>query len=287
MLIRKLFSSLKKRSETRRTKALFKSLEVVSIENQEKLGTDYGGWFVPVDLLDSESVCYCAGAGEDVSFDVELIRRIGCNVYTFDPTPRAVRHVEGLIANTKIGIRTEINNNPNALYDVSPERIVRLHFHDFGVWSKNDKLKFYAPKIRAHVSHSIVNLQETHEYFGAQCYTVRHIMAMFNHSLITLLKLDIEGAEYAVLDSIMGDGIKPRILCVEFGHGRSAIDKEFVGRIRGCVSQLDEYGYVLTHVDGWDFTFVGKGDQRTCHRGRDAQPHRPHCNKRVTAIASY
>ena len=29
----------------------------------ERLGTDYGGWTVPVDLLNENSICYCVGVG--------------------------------------------------------------------------------------------------------------------------------------------------------------------------------------------------------------------------------
>jgi hypothetical protein len=34
-----------------------------------RLGTTYGGWIIPVDAgLTADSICYCAGAGEDISF---------------------------------------------------------------------------------------------------------------------------------------------------------------------------------------------------------------------------
>ena len=52
-----------------------------------RLGTDYGGWWVPRDLLGPESVCFCAGVGTDVSFDVALIETFGCTVLGIDPTP--------------------------------------------------------------------------------------------------------------------------------------------------------------------------------------------------------
>src|SRR5271156_3478549 len=51
----------------------------------EYLGTSYGGWPAPVQLLDQSSVAYSIGAGGDVSFDTELIRRTGCVVHSFDP----------------------------------------------------------------------------------------------------------------------------------------------------------------------------------------------------------
>ena len=35
------------------------------------LGTHYGGWKVPEGYLDKKSICYFAGAGIDISFDVD------------------------------------------------------------------------------------------------------------------------------------------------------------------------------------------------------------------------
>ena len=41
------------------------------------IGTEYGGWIVPVNLLGSRSICYCIGCGEDISFDLGLIEAFG------------------------------------------------------------------------------------------------------------------------------------------------------------------------------------------------------------------
>src|SRR6185436_1131907 len=79
----------------------------------KKLGTAYGGWYVPVSLLSTNSICYCVGAGEDISFEVELINQFNCNVYTFDPTPRARKHFETLRQNTNRRTKTFLHNGPN------------------------------------------------------------------------------------------------------------------------------------------------------------------------------
>ena len=39
----------------------------------EKLGTNYGGWFIPKECkLDENSIVYSAGVGEDISFDIKI-----------------------------------------------------------------------------------------------------------------------------------------------------------------------------------------------------------------------
>ena len=63
------------------------------------IGSDYGGWITPMHLLNSTSICYCAGVGEDITFDLGLIERFGCHVFAFDPTPRAKIHLKNKAAN--------------------------------------------------------------------------------------------------------------------------------------------------------------------------------------------
>ena len=55
------------------------------------LGTVYGGWKIPDGILGRDSICYCVGAGGDVSFDLELISRYGVVVRCFDPVAKNER----------------------------------------------------------------------------------------------------------------------------------------------------------------------------------------------------
>jgi hypothetical protein len=119
-----------------------------------KLGSDYGGWIVPISLLSSSAICSCVGLGEDITFDLALIDTFGCEVYAFDPTPRAVRHVE------------------RTAKDVS-----RYHVLAVGLWSKNEVLKVFAFKRLDHVSHSVVNLENARDCFEVQCYRISRLMA--------------------------------------------------------------------------------------------------------------
>ncbi|MBT8086481.1 MAG: hypothetical protein KJO46_00535, partial [Gammaproteobacteria bacterium] len=49
-----------------------------------------GGWCYDVSQLDSESVVYSLGVGDNIDFDLALISRCGASVHAFDPTPDAV-----------------------------------------------------------------------------------------------------------------------------------------------------------------------------------------------------
>ena len=199
-----------------------------------RLGSDYGGWTIPVDLLDENSICYLAGVGLDISFDLELIDFLGCSVYAFDPTPRAVEY-----------IKREASGNSKYV------------FEPVGLWRENQKKRFYVPADSSAVSHSIVNLHGTDEYFEAVCETVPTVMARLGHDHIDLLKLDIEGAEYDVLDEMFSAGIYPAVLCVEFDQPCSfSKTRHFVNRLL-----ID---YELYTREGWDFHFVKR------HRSRPA-----------------
>jgi FkbM family methyltransferase len=206
-------------------------------EDLLRLGSDYGGWTVPATLLDGNSVCYCAGAGEDITFDLALAQRYGCEVYVFDPTPRAIAHVQRVAA-----------GNP------------RIHFQPVGLWDREETLKFYAPANPAHVSHSVVNLQRTDTYFEARCCSLSDLMRHNGHDRLDLLKIDIEGAEYRVLQSLLANRIQARILCVEFDEAVRPLTRASRARITESVDSLLDSGYMLVAQEGRsNYLFVMRG----------------------------
>lgn len=188
---------------------------------------------VPVAMLGADSICYCAGAGEDISFDVGLIRRFGCQLFSYDPTPRAIEYVRKTASD-----------------------IPQYHFFPIGLWHKAEILKFYAPADAQHVSHSIVNLQKTERFFEAPCERLSVLMQQNRHPRADLLKLDIEGAEYKVLESVIEDRLDIGIICVEFDELHHPIDEGYSDRVSVSVHALLDSGYRLVSVQGSNFTFV-------------------------------
>jgi FkbM family methyltransferase len=190
-----------------------------------RLGSGYGGWWVPREFVGPGRVAYCAGAGEDITFDLAL-HEAGCVVRTFDPTPRAIVYVR----------------------EHAPP-CDRFRFEPVGWWSEERTLRFYAPRDPEHVSHSALNLQRTTEYFDAQVKTVRTLMTELGDTQVDLIKMDIEGAEYAVIDSFLSQGPLPAVLCVEFDQPQPA------RRALDAVRRLTAAGYTLNRVEGWNCTF--------------------------------
>lgn len=227
-----------------------------------RLGSNYGGWTIPSNLLNEKSICYCAGAGEDISFDVNLIKQFKCNVFCFDPTPRSIEHINELRRNTTNNI--PFYTIPDKLaYNANESILSKLNFYPFGLWNQNTIMKFYIPKNPNHVSHSIANLQKTDSFFEAQCYSLTTLMNKFNHKKIDLLKLDIEGAEIAVINDIIKNKIDVKCICIEFDElvgvnlKNNIKNKEIKNRVDQTITSLIKNGYILIFQNKYDsLTFL-------------------------------
>lgn len=227
------------------------------LEHLLRLGSGYGGWLIPVDCgLDAESVCYLAGAGEDISFDCELVRRYRCKVRIVDPTPRAIEHFHGLAKATLEGRRFAINNSQTEFYSLKPADIGRMTFLPVGLADRDGELKLYLPKNPAHVSCSAMNLQKTTEYITTRCYRLPTLLAQQGDSTVDLLKMDIEGSEYSVIRDIVASRVLPRVLLVEFDEVHTPLDADADERISRHIGQLTEAGMRCIALDGSNATFV-------------------------------
>ena len=204
----------------------------VATEHLERLGSGYGGWYVPTNDLGSDSIVYSAGIGQDITFDKALIERCGCAVYGFDPTPAAIDFV--------------------AMQFKEESLTPQFHFEPVGLWDSETQLQFFAPKTRGWTgSYSALNLQgtEDRESISVPVKRLSTLMREHGHLWIDLLKIDIEGAEYRVIDEIIEKRIPIRWLCIEFDQ-----PVPFWTTNR-ALRRLKESGYQLCKVDRWNFVF--------------------------------
>jgi FkbM family methyltransferase len=224
-----------------------------------RLGTAYGGWQVPETGFCEGDVVLSAGAGEDISFDIELARRFGCRVHVLDPTPRAVEHFETTKRLIESGQKAPINNSKTEFYEGAPGLFDRLAYHPVGLWKKNTTMRFYAPRNAAHVSHSIGNLHGMTTGFDAVCERIADFAARNGIHRVKVLKMDIEGAEFAVIRDMLRSRVRPEWLLVEFHPGQSRWERNLKLKTILHTALLRLFNYRLVSRRGWDFVFMRTG----------------------------
>jgi FkbM family methyltransferase len=158
-------------------------------------GTEYGGWHIVRDSLTADSIVYSLGVGEDISFDLAIIALYGVQVFAFDPTPRSLQWIAG---------------------QTTPPQ---FHMLPYGVADYDGTTRFFAPAEDAYISHTMLDAMAQSEHtIEVQVRRLSTLMQMCGHERIDLLKMDIEGAEYAVVDDLILSGLRPRQIVIEFHH---------------------------------------------------------------------
>jgi len=195
-------------------------------------------WWVCLDLLAKGQVVYSCGVGEDIGFELEIIRRQQVAVCAFDPTPNSANWLER--------------------QQLPP----RFHFYPWAV-SNSDGEIFLHPRIRKDGTASSVmftTVTEPATTSSGVAVTVKSlvsIMRELGHVHVDVLKLDIEGAEYVVLDNLLASALRPVQILIEFHHRFPAIGKQ---RTLDAIAMLRNAGYGLARISssGREFTLILK-----------------------------
>jgi len=194
------------------------------------VGSNYGGFYVVRNLLTKDSVVYSFGVGEDITFDLALINEYKLNVYAFDPTPLAIKFAEK---------------------NITPH----FHFEAIGLGNKDEITNFYLSTNEKDCSGSIIDKNDHAEAIRVEMKKVSTIMKELNHTRIDLLKMDIEGSEYAVLENMLEENILPKQILVEFHHRFPQISKK---QTKDIVQKLNNAGYKIAKISdfGLEYTFL-------------------------------
>jgi len=188
----------------------------------ERIGTEYGGYCLAPSLMKPDAVVYSAGIGEDISFDQSLIEMFGVEIEAFDPTPK----VKEWLASQAL-----------------PEQ---FHFHAMGIADADGEAVFHLPPRKDWVSHSMISARQySRETASFPVMRLATAMARLGHSRIDVLKMDIEGAEYGVIEDLVRTQIPVAQLLVEFHHRLSSFGTDDTRR---AISLLEEYGMKIGHV---------------------------------------
>lgn len=222
-----------------------------------KLGTDYGGWHIPIkNMLNKESIVYSGGVGEDISFDIKLQSKYDCNIYLIDPTVKSVKHFEeckNYFCDRTFKFTGGIQKDYYDTIKNETPNMDKISYIETGLWDKKTELKFYKQSNENYVSQSLISNMFTSNYDIVNVDSIRNIMNKLGHTTIDLLKLDIEGAEIVVLEKMLDDKIYPKYLCIEFDLLRN--NKDTNGCTEKLINRLINEGYRILINDKLNITF--------------------------------
>lgn len=187
-----------------------------------RLGTEYGGHVVDLSLINEKSIVYSAGIGNDISFDYSLINYTQCTVHGFDPTTKAVDWIK------------------------QQPKLSNFNFYDIGISNFDGIANFEPPPQKGWVSFKESNTGD----FTFPVKKLSTVMKKLGHSSLDVLKMDIEGSEYAVLTDIINENIDINQITLEF-HNKSENEiKEFLQNIKF----FDKYK--LCNRDNVNYLFI-------------------------------
>jgi FkbM family methyltransferase len=169
-----------------------------------------------------DAVIYSGGVGEDITFEQELIRRFGVKIHIFDPSPVAKRTIA-------------LANSDHLLF-----RPIGLSASDNGSFVVGGGTADRT-WLRAGGSGNV------------PCTTIPREMATNGHSSIDLLKIDIEGFEYEVLENCFAERIPIKQICVEFHDFFPDVHRSQTNKM---IRAIESRGYDLIHRHRHDHTFL-------------------------------
>ena len=187
---------------------------------------DCGDWSISTKDLLPGGIVYSIGVGDDIDFDLALIRQYGVEVHAFDPTPASVAWLE------------EKQPSP------------KFHFHPWAVTGVDGSITLY-PRARRDGTASDIMYTMVPEAGSLKdgvkvpAFSIPTLMNRLGHDHVDLLKIDIEGAEYEVLDTLIASAIRPEQILVEFHHRFPSIDKSMTA---DTVARLRMIGYSVFAV---------------------------------------
>ncbi len=179
--------------------------------------------------INSASKIISGGVGGDISFELELASRKGCQIALFDPSPTGARTIE-------------------ALSPLPPQ----ISFYPVGITAGSGTRLFAEPLNAGEGSfrQPVAGERGTREWSST---SIEDFMKKEGWSVVDLIKLDIEGFEYEVLRSLLRSKVTPGQLLVEFHYGQR--DGHSYWEYLRTLLALRLAGYRLVHRRYDDHTF--------------------------------
>lgn len=167
-------------------------------------GNKTGEYTIDVSNLNKNSIVYSAGIGLSVKFEIDLIKDFGLNIYAFDPSS----FITGWL-----NLR-ELSN--------------KFHFYPVGLAGYNGNAMFKKIINRKEDAYFLSSTILPRKYDGIKLpiKKLSTVIKELDHNKIDILKLDIEGAEYEVIEDIIKSNLIIDQITLEFHHHFSYVKIE-------------------------------------------------------------
>ena len=188
------------------------------------------GWVVDYSKLNSNSVVYSVGVGSNIDFDLALIEELKLAVYAFDPTPRSIEWIK----------KQSLSKS--------------FKFIPVGLGSNDGEMEFFPPRKESSTHFSPIDRYDNLgvETIKAPVKTLKSLAQEFCHQIIDLLKMDIEGAEYDVIDNLEEQGVEINQILIEFHHMYKGISLDDT---KNAIDKLRKLGFELFHISQRTYEF--------------------------------
>lgn len=158
--------------------------------------------------------------------------KYGVEIHGFDPTPESVDWIR------QQTLPPSFQHHPVAIGGHDGEMIFELP-HSVGQCARRID----------------PNLTPVGKTIAVPCKKLSSITADLGHKRIALLKMDIEGSEYGVIEDILNNTLKVDQILVEFHHRFPGVG---MSKTLDATAALRKTGYRLFHVSPWceEFAFI-------------------------------
>jgi hypothetical protein len=127
---------------------------------------------------------------------------------------------------------------------------------DYGVAHYDGSASFLPPSVPAHVSYRMEGQKSADgDAVEGTVHRLETIAKMLGHRRVDIVKLDVEGAEYGVIEDLRQTDLEIGQLLVEFHHRHPEIGAQ---RTRHAIELLNEQGFLIFNVSdsGEEYSFL-------------------------------